>query len=88
MASESPDYDPIDEAALVLGLGLVVVGSAVIGVFETLLGSVHITKRISGVGVVIFHTSFSPHLRASIIALGFLILFMWGVSRVGRAAVA
>ena len=70
---------------LATGLGLVLLGLVVMGVFETLIGSVHFTERVIGVGVIIVHTSFTPHLRAYVIALGFLILFMWGISRMSRA---
>ncbi|MFB6254689.1 MAG: hypothetical protein ABEI06_08770 [Halobacteriaceae archaeon] len=88
MSSASSEYDIIDEAALITGFGLVLFGSAVIGFFETLFGSTHFTHRISGAGKVVVHVSFSPHLRAYIIAGGFLILFGWGISRVGRAIIA
>ncbi|WP_423999156.1 hypothetical protein ACOZ4I_10225 [Haloarcula salina] len=81
-------YGWFDDAALATGLGLVLLGLVVMGFFETLAGSAHFTERIPGVGVVIVHTSFTPHLRAYIIALGFLILLVWGVSRVGRAIIA
>lgn len=82
------DYIRLDDVALATGLGFVLLGLVVMGVFETLFESVHYTERVPGVGVIIVHTSFSPHLRASIIALGFIVLLAWGFSRVGRAILA
>lgn len=80
-------YDRFDAAALTIGLGLVLVGVAVIGFLETAIGSVHFTQRIGGVGVVVVHTSFTPHGRAYLVALGFVVLFGWGVYRFSRAIV-
>lgn len=85
MTTEYTYYGKIEEALLAVGLGLVLLGTVVIGFFETVLGSAHFTQRIPGLGVVIVHTSFAPHLRASVIALGFLVLFGWSCYRVGRA---
>ncbi|MFB6202069.1 MAG: hypothetical protein ABEI98_08665 [Halorhabdus sp.] len=85
MTTEYTYYGKIEEALLAVGLGLVLLGAVVIGFFETVLGSAHFTQRIPGLGVVIVHTSFTPHLRASVIALGFLVLFGWSCYRVGRA---
>lgn len=81
-------YDRLDDAALAIGLGLVLLGLVAMGVLETLIGSAHFTERVAGVGVIIVHTSFTPDLRAYIIALGFLVLLAWGVSRVARAIIA
>lgn len=88
MSPPHSDHSQLDDAALATGLGLVLLGLVVMGFFETLLGSAHFTEHIVGVGVVTVHTSFSPHLRASVIALGFLVLLAWGISRVGRAILA
>lgn len=85
MSSPWSDYRLIDEAVIVIGLSLILFGVAVMGFFETILGSTHFTQQIPGVGVIIIHTSFTPHIRAYIIALGFLILLGWGFYRVGRA---
>lgn len=85
MTAPETAYGRADEVMLALGLGLVLIGAAVIGFFETLLGSAHMTRRIAGVNIVV-HTSFGPHLRAYTIALGFLVLFVWGLSRLTRAA--
>jgi hypothetical protein len=82
------DYGWLDDAALATGLGLVLLGLVVMGVVETLLGSAHFTERVPGLGVVVVHTSFTPRLRAHVIALGFLVLLAWGLSRVGRAILA
>ena len=79
------DYGWLDDATLATGLGLVLLGLVVMGVFETLLRSAHFTERVPGLGVVVVHTSFTPRLRAHVIALGFLVLLAWGLSRVGRA---
>lgn len=81
-------YNRLDDAALAIGLGLVLLGLVAMGVFETLIGSAHFTERVPGVGVIIVHTSFTPDLRAYIIALGFLVLLAWGVSRIARAIIA
>jgi len=85
MSTPPLDYVRLDDVALAAGLGFVLLGLVVMGVFETLIGSVHFTERFPGGGVVIVHTSFSPHLRAYIIALGFIVLLAWGFSRVCRA---
>jgi hypothetical protein len=78
------DYSRVDEAMLAIGLGVVLIGAAVIGFFETVLGSVHVTERIAGVNIV-FHPSFGPHLRTYTMALWFLALFVWSLPRLGRA---
>lgn len=88
MSTPHFDYIRLDDVALATGLGFVLLGLVVMGVFETLLGSAHFTDRVPGVGVIVVHTSFSPHLRAYIIALGFIVLLAWGFSRVGRAILA
>lgn len=85
MSTNLSDYDTIDEAALAIGLGLILLGSVVIGFFETILGSAHTLKQTNEAGDVVAHTSFSPHLRAYIIALGILVVLVWGLYRVGRA---
>lgn len=87
MSAPDSEYGWLDEATLATGFGLVLLGLVVMGVFETLIGSAHFTERVIGVGVVIVHTSFTPHLRAYLIALGFLVLFVWGVSRTSRAII-
>ena len=87
MAPKRPAYGRLDDAMLATGLGLVLLGLVVMGVFETLVGSAHVTERVPGVSVVVVHASFSPHLRASTIALGGLVLLVWSLSRVGRAIV-
>lgn len=88
MSPPYSDYGWLDDATLVTGLGLVLLGLVVMGVFETLVGSAHFTERGITGNVIIVHVSFTPHLRAYIIALGFLVLLAWGVSRVGRAIIA
>jgi hypothetical protein len=80
-----PDYGRFDRVALAVGFGLILLGAAVVGFFETVLGSVHVSQRVVGVGVVVFHTSFDAELRAAVMAVGFLVLFVWGLSRVARA---
>lgn len=85
MSPPNSYYDRLDDAALATGLGLVLLGLVVMGVFETLLGSAHFTERVPGLGVVVVHTSFTPRLRAHVIAFSFLVLLAWGLSRVGRA---
>lgn len=85
MSPPRSDYDWLDDAALAISLGLVLLGLVAMGVVETLLGSAHFTERVPGLGVVVVHTSFTPRLRAHVIALGFLVLLAWGLSRVGRA---
>ncbi|MDX1745355.1 MAG: hypothetical protein R3324_05400 [Halobacteriales archaeon] len=82
---ESTTYGRVDSLALTIGLGLVLFGVAVMGFFETVLGSVHLTQRIAGVDVIVVHTSFAPHGRAYLIALGFTVLLGWGVARVARS---
>jgi hypothetical protein len=85
MPTESTAYGRFEELLLAVGLGLVVLGAVVMGFFETILGSAHYTQRVPSHGVVTIHTSFAPHLRASVIALGFLVLFGWSCYRLGRA---
>lgn len=85
MSRPAPDYAWFDEAMLAGGLGLVLLGLVVLGVVETLLGSVHVTERTVRLGVIVVHTSFTPGLRPSLVAIGFLVLFGWSLSRIGRA---
>lgn len=80
-----PEYGRFDRVALGLGFGLILFGAAVVGFFETVLGSVHFAQEVGGMGVIVIHTSFDAELRATIMVLGFLVLFVWGLSRVGRA---
>lgn len=88
MSPPHPDYGWFDDIALATGLGYVLFGLVVMGVFETLIGSAHFTERVIRIGVIIVHTSFTPHLRAYVIALGFLVLLAWGFSRISRAILA
>ncbi|MFD1646820.1 hypothetical protein [Haloarchaeobius litoreus] len=88
MSPPHPDYGWLDEAALATGLALVLLGLVVMGFFETLVGSAHVTESVGGVDIVVVHTSFSPRLRAYTIALGFLVLLAWGLSRVCRSIIA
>ncbi|MFB6199197.1 MAG: hypothetical protein ABEI52_13195 [Halobacteriaceae archaeon] len=83
MAPSFSNYDTLDEAALAIGLGLVLVGSVVMGFLETILGSPHTLEQTNEAGDVVAHTSFDPHLRAYIIALGFIVLLLWSLYRVG-----
>jgi hypothetical protein len=78
----------LEEGALAMGLGLVLLGVVAMGVFETLVGTAHVSEHVPGLGVVVIHTSVSPELRAYTAAAGLLVLFGWGVSRVGRTVLA
>lgn len=88
MSLPHPEYGWLDDVALAIGLGLVLLGLVVMGFFETLVGSAHVTERVGGVAIVVVHTSFTPRLRAYTIALGFLVLLAWGLSRVCRSVIA
>lgn len=88
MRTSPSTYRRVDAAALTIGLGLVLVGVVVIGFIETVAGSVHVTHRIEGVGVIVVHTSFTPHGRAYLVATGFGVLLGWGTYRLGRAIVS
>lgn len=87
MSPSRGSYSRFDDATLATGLGLVLVGLVVMGVFETLVGSAHFAEQVPGVGVVVVHASFSVRLRAYLIALGFLVLLAWSVARTSRAIV-
>lgn len=84
MVAPNSAYGWLDEAALATSLGLILLGLVVMGVFETLIGSAHFTENVVGIGVIVVHTSFTPDLRAYSIALGFVVLLAWGVSRMAR----
>ncbi len=88
MSQPQSEYSRLDEAALATGLGLILFGLVVLGVFETLAGSPHIAEHVPGAGVIVVHTSFTPTLRAAVIASGFLVLLGWALARVGRAILA
>jgi hypothetical protein len=87
MPTSFSTYGGFDAAALTIGLGLVLVGVAVIGFLETAFGSLHFTRSVDGVGVIIVHTSFTPHVRAYLVAIGLVVLFGWGSYRICRAIV-
>lgn len=74
-----------DKIAMVLGGGLIVLGIVVFGFFETVLGNPHTLEQTNQAGDVIVHTTFSPNLRAGIIALGLLV---WGVYALYKVATA
>lgn len=78
----------LEEGVLTVGLGLVLLGVVAMGVFETLVGTAHVSEEFPGVGVIVIHTSVSPELRAYTAATGLLILLVWGLFRVGRTILA
>jgi hypothetical protein len=84
MSPSLAGYGWFDDLALTVGLGLILLGLVVMGVFATLLGSAHFSEFVPGIGVVIIHTSFSTDLRAALIAFGLLVLLLWSVSRTLR----
>ncbi len=73
---ETENITLVDKIAMALGGGLVLLGTAVFGFFETLLGNPHAVAETNEAGDVIAHTTFDPQLRAYIIAAGLLI---WGL---------
>lgn len=83
MTTRGPPYTWIDDAALAVGLGLVLFGLAVLGFLETLYGTVLAVD----LGVVVVQASVGPDVRASAIALGLVVLLAWGLFRLGRAIV-
>jgi hypothetical protein len=85
-----PPHEPgrLEEGALALGLGLVLLGVVAMGVFETLVGTAHVSEHVPGLGVVVIHTSVSPELRAYTAAAGLFVLLVWGISRMGRTVIA
>ena len=87
MTPEPPEHTGLDEAAVAVGLGLVLVGVVVMGLLATLLGTTTVGVRLPGIGVVPVHAAFSPDLRATLVAVGFSVLFVWGTSRFVRALV-
>lgn len=85
---EPPEYTGLDGAAIAIGLGLVLVGVVGMGLLETVLGTTTVGVRLPGLGVVPVRATFAPHVRASLVAVGFAELFVWGLSRFVRALVA
>jgi hypothetical protein len=62
-----------DRIAMALGGGLVLLGTAVLGFFETVIGNYHAMPVTNDAGDVVATTTFDPSLRAAIIALGLLV---------------
>jgi hypothetical protein len=78
----------LEEGVLTVGLGLVLLGVVAMGVFETLVGTAHVSEHVPGLGVIVIHTSVSPELRAYTAAAGLVVLLVWGLSRVVVAVAA
>jgi hypothetical protein len=85
MPGASPEYTTLEEALLAGALAVVLLGTVGLGLLEMLMGTTHVTQRVPGIGIVAVHTSFSPDVRAAVVALGFLLLAVWACIRVARA---
>lgn len=72
-----------DKIAMVVGGGLIMLGTLVMGLFETIIGNPHVMEQTNEAGDVIAHTTFDPNLRAFLIAAGLLV---WGLYVVYRLA--
>ncbi len=69
-----------DKIAMVVGGGLILLGTTVMGIFESFFTG-HTVSPNGNLGDVVIHTSFDPTLRAYAIALGLLVLFLYGLFR-------
>lgn len=84
MARAPSDLDTLDAIGMTLGGGLVLLGTFVFGLFETLLGSPHAIPVTDETGRIVTHTTFSMELRAAIVALGLAVLALYAVARLVR----
>lgn len=81
MAHATSGRTPLDTLGMVVGGGLVLLGTVVFGFFETVLGTPHAIPVADEAGRIVTHTTFSMELRAGIIALGLLVLTLFAVVR-------
>lgn len=72
--------DTADKIAMIIGGGLILLGTTVMGIAESFFTG-HTVEPNGNLGDVIIHTSFDPVLRAYLIAVGFLVLFLYAIFR-------
>lgn len=71
-----------DKLAMALGGGLILLGTAVLGFFETVIGNPSAIPITNDAGEVVATTTFDPSLRASIIALGLIVWLLYALYKV------
>ena len=72
--------DTADKIAMLLGGGLVLLGTTVMGIVESFFSG-HQLEPGGNLGDVVVHTTINPQVRAFIIALGLLVLLLYGLYR-------
>lgn len=65
---------------MLLGRGLILLGTTVMGIVESFFTD-NTLELGRNLGDMVIHTSIDPTLRASIIALGFAVLFLYAILR-------
>jgi hypothetical protein len=82
------DMDTLDRAAVTLGIGLMTVGIAVLGLVETLTGKpFNPTPVTNDAGAVVAAPTVDPALRTGLVVAGLLVLGAWGLYRVAGSEV-
>lgn len=69
----------VDRIAMLVGGGLIIVATVVMDFFETVIGSPHSMPETNEAGEVVAHTTFSPFIRANLIAAGLAILGLYAI---------
>lgn len=72
--------DKADKIAMVLGGGLILLGTTVSGIVESFFTD-HTVEPDGALGDVVIHTTISQTFRAYTIALGFVVLFLYASYR-------
>lgn len=75
--------DTADKIAMILGGGLILLGTTVSGIIESFFTE-HTLEPNGSLGDVVIHTSISPTFRAYTIALGFVVLFLYALYRLAN----
>ena len=73
-----------DRMAMLLGGGLIVLGTIVLGFFEAILGTPNTMPVTNDAGEVTAATTFDPQLRAYIIAAGLIVWLVYVVYKVAQ----
>lgn len=75
--------DTVDKVAMIVGGGLIILGTTVMGIAESFLTD-HTYEPNGNLGDAVLHTTHNPEIRAYLIALGLAVWFLYALYRLGN----
>jgi len=88
MSNTDTELGPVDTFAMVVGGGLVLLGTVVLGLLDTFIGNPYPLPVLNEAGEVVASPTFSVEIRGTIIALGLAVFALYAVYKLFAAIVS